>query len=389
MIETTTITTNLADASPEERNVLDVFARSATYRAAADTLGKSHGYVHRIVEKFGQLKNHEVRNSRARARQQAQERAATEFLAQHLETTIENDALALLRALPGESVQLFVSSPPYNIGKDYEGSEDAMSHVAYLAWQVSIIAEMTRALKPGGTIVYQVGTTWNQDGERIPIDTLLDQYFRMAKLSYQSRIVWPGYGAAEPKTYLKPSYETALVFSKGLPIFNPNAIREPQLHPDKRHFKGKHKGQLSGNALGGFPTDTWRINRIGHNNCEQTSHPAQFPIEFPMRAILAYSLPGDVVCDMFSGSGSTQIAAARAGRSFIGSDLGYAELRAERLASLVVDTVTNLRGVTEESLRVRRDDAKRRNVKLGILEIPGLCSKAEDLALCLDLGLHD
>lgn len=373
-------------ASTKEQAVLAAFQEHGTYQATADALKKSRGYVHSIVAKYDQLKNREIRA----ARRQEKEAAAAAFLAEHLETTVQSDALTFLKALPDNSVQLHVTSPPYNISKSYDGSDDAMAHVAYLGWQVQLIAELQRTLRPSGTIVYQVGTTLNQDGERVPIDILLDQYFRMAKLTFQSRIMWPGYGSPEPKSHLKPAYETALVFSKGEPLFNPNAIREPQLHPDKRHFKGPHKGELSGHALGAFPTDIWKINRVGHNNTEKTTHPAQYPIEFPLRAILAYTLPGNLVCDIFSGSGSTQIAAVRAGRSFVGSDLGYRDVRAKRLATELMAPVSPLRGVTKDSLRIRLDDAKRRGVKLGILDALAIAehyTDAEDRELCLNLGL--
>lgn len=163
-----------------------------------------------------------------------------------------------------------------------------------------------------------------------------------------------------PKKRLAERYETCLIFSKGdQRVFNPNPARVPQKQPSKRSFKGPNKGQLSGHAYGAHPTNVWSdIGNAGHNRGGVDWHPAQMPVEFARRGILLYTLPGDLVCDGFSGSGSTCVAAKQLGRAFTGADLFYQSQRAERLAQVSPDLVTMLPGVTDESLAVWEAEAK-------------------------------
>lgn len=128
--------------------------------------------------------------------------------------------------------------------------------------------------------------------------------------------------------------------------------------PGKRAYKGPNKGRLSGHPLGAFPSNVWSITHVGSNSTElkklkaHPKHPAPFPLALARRAILLYSMPGDLVCDVFSGSGTTQLAALETGRAFVGADLFYEDLRAARLAQAVPDLVCHLPGVTDESIAV-------------------------------------
>lgn len=77
------------------------------------------------------------------------------------------------------------------------------------------------------------------------------------------------------------------------------------------------------------------------------------------RCILLYTMPGDLVCDPFCGSGSTLVASLESGRKFVGADLFYEDLRARRLANATADAVTPLPGVTDDSLAVWQAEARR------------------------------
>lgn len=318
-----------------------------TFKATAAALGVSHGWVYENVAlRYGLRKYEEKHRRKAQS-----ERERQSLLERALNRTLQADALDFLKALPTGSVDLVVSSPPYNIGRGYADDNDRLPFMEYIATQMLVISQVARVLKPGGTVVYQIGTTKDDDGERYFLDELLAPHFRQAKLTYQDRIAWLAQSGLTPKYHLANRYETALVFSKGKQAtWNPNAIRVVQKNPGKRAFKGPRRGELSGHPLGGYPTDTWFISRVMANHPERTGHPAQFPIEFPRRAILAYTMPGDLVADMYAGSGSTQIACVRTGRNFVGSDIGYAEMREARLRGEVIDTFTPFSGVTEESL---------------------------------------
>jgi len=222
---------------------------------------------------------------------------------------------------------------------------------------------MARTVKSGGVVCLNTGKTRDWENHLMPMDILLFEDLRRAGLTFQSRIIWTIPHGLTPKDRLADRHETVLVFSKGeQATFNPNTARTPQKQPSKRAFKGPNKGQLSGNPYGSHPTDVWSdIGNVKHNHPESKmgKHPAQFPVELVKRAVMLYTMPGDVVCDAFSGSGSTAVAAVETCRSFVGADLFYEDLREKRLANAKPDEYSPLPGVTDESLAIWQAEARR------------------------------
>ena len=104
-------------------------------------------------------------------------------------------------------------------------------------------------------------------------------------------------------------------------------IRIPQKYPNKKHFKGEKKGQLSCNPLGKNPSDVWSISNVKHNHPEKTKHPCQYPLELCDRLILSLSDSTDIVLDPYLGSGTTLISALRNNRRFIGSEVNKNYMR--------------------------------------------------------------
>ena len=96
------------------------------------------------------------------------------------------DCLGLLRQIPDESMQLIVTSPPYNIGKEYEKK---LKLEAYLAQQAAVIRECARALSPQGSICWQVGN-YVDNGSIVPLDTVLYPIFADLGLKMRNRITW-------------------------------------------------------------------------------------------------------------------------------------------------------------------------------------------------------
>ena len=130
-------------------------------------------------------------------------------------------------------------------------------------------------------------------------------------------------------------YEVILWFTKTDEyVFNLDRVRIPQKYPNKKHFKGPHKGELSGNPLGKNPEDVWDIPNVKSNHIEKTAHPAQFPMELIERLVLSMTNDGDWVFDPFLGSGTSAIAALIHNRKAIGSELvpEYNEITKTRLA---------------------------------------------------------
>lgn len=157
------------------------------------------------------------------------------------------DNLKFMRGLADESMQLIVTSPPYNIGKEYE---ERTSLNVYIESQAACIAEAVRLLKPSGSICWQVGNHVN-DGEVFPLDIVLYDLFKVHGLKLRNRIVWQfGHGLHCQKRF-SGRHETILWFTKSDEyIFNLDPVRIPAKYPNKKHFKGPRKVSYQGILLG-------------------------------------------------------------------------------------------------------------------------------------------
>lgn len=322
----------------------------STYEEVATRFEVSRGRVYAAALRLGARK-HELRIQQRKAERVQQQK---EFLASVIGATAKADVLDFLDGLPDGSAAMVLTSPPYNVGKGYgEGRTDNFSLAYYTGWMMQVCSEACRVLKEGGVLFLQVGATRGQEGQMLPIDCLLFQHISQMGMTFQSRVVWTVPHGLTPKRRLAERHETALVFSKGpVTTFNPTPARAPQKQPGKRAFKGPNKGHLSGHPFGAFPTNVWSdIGNACHNHKDGvTGHPAQMPAELARRAIQLYTVPGDLVVDPFSGSGTTQAECIRTGRAFAGADLHYEDVRRERLAKIAPDLVSVLPGITDDSM---------------------------------------
>jgi adenine-specific DNA-methyltransferase len=230
----------------------------------------------------------------------------------------EGHCLDLLSLIPSEFVQLIVTSPPYNIGKEYE---NRLVLDDYLAQQREVIEKCTRVLKSTGSICWQIGN-YIENGAIIPLDILLYPIFSSLGLKLRNRIIWHfGHGLHASKRF-SGRYEVILWFTKtDKYTFNLDPIRVPQKYPNKKYFKGPNIGELSGNPLGKNPSDIWEIPNVKSNHVEKTIHPCQFPVELIERLILSMTDENDWVLDPFMGVGSTAIAAMMHKRKAIGAEI--------------------------------------------------------------------
>lgn len=344
-----------------DQTVLDLL-HAHTYEQVSAITGWSRGKIYRLACSSGARKHEERIRQRAQVRAQMQ----ADFLAEVMGTTARMDVMDFLDGMPDDTVDLFLTSPPYNMDKRYGNSGvDAMRFSRFYGWLVMTLGEMARVLKPGGTLFLNVGQTRDWTDTLYPMDVMLFEDLRRMGLSFQSRIVWTFKHGLTPKRRLSERYETILVFSKGpQQTFNANAARMPQLQPGKRAYKGPNKGNLSGHPLGAWPSNVWDdIPPVKAAHAEKTDHPCQFPVDLVKRAILLYTNAGALVCDPFSGSGSTHEGCVRTGRGFVGADLFYEDTRRERLAKVMPDLVSMLPGVTDQSVAVWQAEARRVDVK--------------------------
>ena len=243
------------------------------------------------------------------------------------------DNVPFMERLPDASFKLIVTSPPYNLGKSYE-RKSALD--VYLAMQERVIGDCVRLIDDAGSICWQVGN-YVENGEIVPLDTLLYPIFRAHGLKLRNRIVWHfGHGLHCTKR-LSGRYETINWWTKGDDYtWHLDPIRVPSKYPGKKHFKGPNAGKLSGNPMGKNPTDVWDFPNVKNNHPEKTIHPCQFPVELVERLVLSMTDEGDAVLDPYMGVGSAIVAALKHGRAGYGCDIveDYVRIARERVSAL-------------------------------------------------------
>lgn len=211
--------------------------------------------------------------------------------------------------LPDNSVHLMVTSPPYNVGKTYD--ED-LTLDEYRAFMRRVMAEVYRVLVPGGRACLNVANLGRRPYlplHAFLIEDMLDLGFLM-----RGEIIWDKASSASPSTAwgswcspqnptLRDTHEYILVFSKY--TFN----------------RPKVEGRVATITRDEFLEFTKSVWRFGAEQASKVGHPAPFPVELPYRCIQLYTYSGEVVLDPFMGSGTTAVAALKAGRIFVGYEI--------------------------------------------------------------------
>jgi adenine-specific DNA-methyltransferase len=232
--------------------------------------------------------------------------------------------------MPDECVKLVVTSPLYNLGKQYE----KRVHIdEYLEQQERVISECVRVLHPTGSICWQIGSYVNR-GEVFPLDILLYSIFKAHGLKLRNRVIWHFEHGLHCTKRFSGRYETVLWFTKtDQHTFNLDSVRVPQKYPHKKHYRGSKIGQYSGNPKGKNPGDLWIIPNVKHNHVEKTIHPCQFPVELVERFVLSMTDKGDLVFDPFMGVGTTAVAAILHSRRVAGAEIvpEYVDIAALRI----------------------------------------------------------
>jgi len=242
----------------------------------------------------------------------------------------EGDCLKLLKTIPSGAIQLVVTSPPYNLGKEYE---KRLVLKEYLRQQAAVIQECHRVLSEHGSICWQVGN-YVDNGAIVPLDTVLYPVFHDLGMKMRNRIIWHFEHGLHCAKRFSGRYETIIWFTKSDDyIFNLDPVRVPQKYPGKKHFKGPKAGQYSSNPMGKNPGDIWIIPNVKSNHIEKTIHPCQYPVELIERLVLSMTNENDWVFDPFLGTGTTIIAAVRHQRRGAGTEVvdKYIEIAHDRI----------------------------------------------------------
>ncbi len=231
------------------------------------------------------------------------------------------DVLDMMKKIPDSSIHFAVTSPPYNVGKDYDNHNDKMKHQDYLDWLYKVWEETKRVLVPGGRFAINIAPTGIRDFVAIHHDYIeqmkkLGMKFRTEILWYKQtmlkRTAWGSFKSpANP--HIVPSWEYVLIFTK-----------------DQDRLDGDPKmADITKEEFMQFSDGFWKIKP----ETQRKGHPAPFPEDLIYRLIKFYSYKGNNVLDMFGGTGTVAVIAERTGRNFIHIDISpqYCKVASDRL----------------------------------------------------------
>jgi len=222
--------------------------------------------------------------------------------------------------LPDRSVHLMVTSPPYNVGKDYD--ED-LSLKEYLTLLEEVFRECYRVLVPGGRACVNVANLGRKP--YIPLHRYVIDVMDRIGFHMRGEVIWDKSASAGTSTAWG-SWKSAT---------NPTLrdVHEYILAFSKQTYRRERVGRKDTVADDEFLALTRSIWSFPAESAKRVNHPAPFPVELPYRLIQLYTFADDVVLDPFGGSGSTAIAALKAGRHFVlfDSSRDYARVATERI----------------------------------------------------------
>ncbi|MBI2042976.1 site-specific DNA-methyltransferase [Candidatus Pacearchaeota archaeon] len=229
-----------------------------------------------------------------------------------------------MKELPDKSVHLMITSPPYNVGKDYD--ED-LSLKEYLNLLRDVFKETKRVLVTGGRVCINVANLGRKP--YIPLHSHIIQIMSELGFLMRGEIIWNKSSSAGSSTAwgswksaknptLRDVHEYILIFSKD------NYSRD----------NTKKKDSISKEEFMEFTKSIWTFPAT---SARKIGHPAPFPEELPNRLIQLYSFEGDVILDPFMGSGQTAIASLKSNRNFVGYEIDkkYCELAEKRIQDLI------------------------------------------------------
>lgn len=232
-----------------------------------------------------------------------------------------------MKELPDNSVHLMITSPPYNVSKEYD--ED-LSLKEYLQLLENSFRETYRVLVNGGRACINVANLGRKP--YIPLSDYISKMMIDIGFNMRGEIIWNKAASASPSTawgswqsasnpILRDIHEYILVFSKG----------------DYKREKGKKENSITKEQFMEWTKSIWTMNA---ESARRIGHPAPFPEELPYRLIQLYSFKGDMILDPFMGSGTTAVAAIKSDRKFVGYDISqeYIDLAEKRLKPFLEQT---------------------------------------------------
>lgn len=259
-----------------------------------------------------------------------------EVRGQYVETPLAGDVIDAIICkssermdeLPDNCVHLMVTSPPYNVGKEYD--ED-LTLDAYREFLTRVWADTHRVLVPGGRACINVANLGRKP--YIPLHQMIIEDMVNLGFLMRGEVIWNKASSGSPSTAwgswlsaanptLRDIHEYILIFSK---------------QTFSRRNLGKRKSTINRDEFLEFTKSVWTFVA---EPASKVGHPAPFPVELPYRLIQLYTFEGDIVLDPFIGSGQTAIAAMRTKRHYVGYEINpqYVKLAERRINSFIGDS---------------------------------------------------
>jgi adenine-specific DNA-methyltransferase len=239
---------------------------------------------------------------------------------------IHRNCIEVMQSLPAGSIDLIVTSPPYNIGKEYEKRKLSLDEFksSVMRW----LREVVRVLSDHGSCWINLSNTKDPNGNCLPLDTLYLPLATEAGLLLRQRLIWYHRTGKPQVTKLTHVHECWLWFTKMPKGFTWN-LDEVRVVPKT--------GYDDSNPCGANPTDVWDFSTLVYGSRKRLPHPCPFPVEMIQRIIKLTSNEGDEVLDPFGGVGSTAIAATLEKRSYISieKEVAYHRVAERRLAHVI------------------------------------------------------
>lgn len=229
---------------------------------------------------------------------------------------------AEMHELPDCSVHLMVTSPPYNVGKEYDAD---LTLEEYRAFLLQVWREVVRVLVPGGRFCVNLANL----GRRpyLPLHVFIIQDLLSLGLLMRGEILWNKAASSSTSTawgsWRSPQNPTLRDVHEYILVFSKDHFARPRC--ERKSTISREQFLEYTRSIWNFPTEPAR--KVGH--------PAPFPLELPYRLIQLYTFEGEVVLDPFMGSGQTALAAIQAGRHYVGYEIhpDYVALAGERIGA--------------------------------------------------------
>ena len=238
-----------------------------------------------------------------------------------LDQIICGDCLEVMSQIPDGTVHLAITSPPYNLGISYDNHDDNLAYETYLEWMKKVWIETKRVLVSGGRFALNIAPTSIKNLR--PIHHDFSNQLRKIGMTMRTEIIWYkqtmgrrtawGSWKSPSNPHIVPSWEYVLVFCK-----------------DSWTLDGNKKDRdITNDEFMRFSDGFWYIPP----ESQRRGHPTPFPELLIYRLIKFYTYKGNVVLDMFGGTGTVAVVAQKTGRHFIHIDISskYCEIAGQRL----------------------------------------------------------